>query len=101
MDRSGVRAFSSKTAAGGYGKEPARDLKVLPSSGRSVRRCTVIFDDERSKARASPASETLTTAGSRRSPLRTPADRYGSRVTGGTAVSVITTAFSASPRAAV
>jgi hypothetical protein len=75
MDRIGVRAFSSKTAAGGYGKKPARDLKVLSSSGTSVSRCTVPFDDERSNGWTSPASETLTTAGSRRSPLRAPTDR--------------------------
>jgi hypothetical protein len=100
MDRIGVRAFSSKTAAGGYGKEPARDLKVLPSSGASESWCTVTFDDERSNGWTSPASEMLTTAGSRRSPLRTPTERYGSRVTGWTAIPFITRLFAVTPSAA-
>src|ERR1700677_2762948 len=100
MDRIGVRAFSSKTAAGGYGKEPARDLKVSPSSGTSESWCTVTFDDERSNGWTSPASEMLTIAGSTRSPLRTPADRYGSRGTGGTAIPFITRLFAVTPSAA-
>ena len=79
---------------------PARDLKVLPSSGTSDSWCTVTFDDERSNGWTSPASETLTTAGSRRSPLRTPTARYGSRVTGWTAIPFITRLFAVTPSAA-
>src|SRR5277367_2424914 len=82
------------------GKVPARDLKALPSSGTSESWCTVIFDDERSNGWTSPASETLTTAGSRRSPLRTPTARYGSRVTGWTAIPFITRLFAVTPSAA-